>query len=75
MPIGDHLLDAGLGTVSEIFEAAPPHLPCGAPSQAWSVACVLDAWTRLERLRQIPRTPTVPQVSGRVDCAPDAPPG
>ena len=52
VPIGDHLLDAGLGTVSEIFEAAPPHLPCGAPSQAWSVACVLDAWTRLERVRR-----------------------
>ena len=51
-PIGDHLLDAGLGTISEIFEAAPPHLPCGAPSQAWSVACVLEAWTRLERARR-----------------------
>ena len=25
------LLDAGLGTVSEIFEAAPPHLLCGGP--------------------------------------------
>jgi len=45
--IRDHLFDAGLGTLSEIFEAAPPHLPVGAPSQAWSVACVLDAWWRL----------------------------
>ena len=43
----DHLCDAGLGTISEIFEAAPPHLPGGAPAQAWSVACVLEAWWRL----------------------------
>jgi len=47
--IRDHLFDAGLGTVSEIFEAEPPHNPCGAPSQAWSVACVIEAWWRLQR--------------------------
>jgi 4-alpha-glucanotransferase len=46
-PIADHLLDAGLGTVSEIFDAAAPHDPRGAPAQAWSVACILDAWVRL----------------------------
>ncbi|MBK8750945.1 MAG: glycogen debranching enzyme family protein [Candidatus Competibacteraceae bacterium] len=51
-PIRDHLLDAGLGTVSEIFDGAPPHTPRGAPAQAWSVACVLEAWQRLERLKQ-----------------------
>jgi predicted glycogen debranching enzyme len=45
----DHLFDAGLGTISEIFEAEPPHLPAGAPSQAWSVACLLEAWWRLQR--------------------------
>ena len=50
-PIRDHLNDAGLGTVSEIFDGAPPHLPRGAPAQAWSVACILDAWQRLERLK------------------------
>ena len=54
----DHL-DAGLGTVSKICEAAPPHLPCGAPSQAWSVACVLEAWTRLERARRLPDATSV----------------
>jgi glycogen debranching enzyme len=26
-PIRDHLLDAGLGTVSEIFDGVPPHTP------------------------------------------------
>ena len=50
-PIRDHLCDAGLGTVSEIFDGAPPHHPRGAPAQAWSVACVLEAWQRLERLK------------------------
>jgi predicted glycogen debranching enzyme len=44
----DHLFDAGLGTISEIFDAEPPHRPRGAPSQAWSVACVLEAWWRLQ---------------------------
>jgi 4-alpha-glucanotransferase len=49
--IGDHLLDAGLGTVSEIFDGAPPHTPRGAPSQAWSVACILEAWWKLEKAK------------------------
>ena len=51
-PVRDHLLDAGLGTVSEILDGAPPHIPRGAPAQAWSVACVLEAWQRLERLKR-----------------------
>ncbi len=51
-PICNHLLDAGLGTISEIFDGAPPHIPRGAPAQAWSVACILDAWQRLERLKR-----------------------
>ncbi len=51
-PIRDHLFDAGLGTVSEIFDADPPHLPRGCPAQAWSVACVLEAWWKLERERR-----------------------
>jgi len=46
-PIAEHLADAGLGTVGEIFDGEPPHLPRGAPSQAWSVACTLEAWWRL----------------------------
>ena len=50
-PIRDHLADAGLGSVSEIFDGAPPHTPRGAPCQAWSVACTLEAWWRLERAK------------------------
>jgi 4-alpha-glucanotransferase len=51
-PIRDHLLDAALGTVSEIFDGAPPHTPRGAPVQAWSVACALEAWWRLEKAKK-----------------------
>jgi 4-alpha-glucanotransferase len=51
-PIRDHLFDAGLGTVSEIFDGDPPHLPRGTPAQAWSVACVLEAWWKLERAKR-----------------------
>jgi len=48
-PMADHLQDAGLGTLSEIFDGDPPHRPKGAPAQAWSVACTLEAWWRLQR--------------------------
>jgi predicted glycogen debranching enzyme len=51
-PLRDHLLDAALGSVSEIFDGAPPHTPRGAPSQAWSVACTLEAWWRLEKAKR-----------------------
>jgi 4-alpha-glucanotransferase len=50
-PIGDHLSDAGLGQVSEIFDGEPPHTPRGCPAQAWSVACILEAWRRLEHAK------------------------
>jgi 4-alpha-glucanotransferase len=45
--LGDHLLDAGLGSVSEVFDGAAPHAAGGAPAQAWSVACALEVWWRL----------------------------
>jgi glycogen debranching enzyme len=37
----EHLEDAGLGQVSEIFDAEPPHRPRGCTAQAWSVAELL----------------------------------
>jgi predicted glycogen debranching enzyme len=37
----DHLSKAGLGQISEIFDADLPHTPRGCPAQAWSVAEVL----------------------------------
>jgi glycogen debranching enzyme len=51
-PMADHLVDAGLGHVSEIYEGDTPHLPRGCPAQAWSVACTLEAWWRLENARR-----------------------
>ena len=33
-----HLHEAGMGSVSEIFDGDPPHLPNGCIAQAWSVA-------------------------------------
>ncbi|HKY89560.1 MAG TPA: amylo-alpha-1,6-glucosidase [Nevskiaceae bacterium] len=50
-PLRDHLHDAALGNVSEIFDGDVPHAPRGAPCQAWSLACALDAWCRLEQAR------------------------
>ena len=32
-----HLLEAGLGSISEIFDGDAPHAPRGCPAQAWSV--------------------------------------
>ncbi|MDQ3820874.1 MAG: glycogen debranching protein, partial [Acidobacteriota bacterium] len=39
----EHLSEAGLGQVSEIFDADPPHTPRGCIAQAWSVAEILRA--------------------------------
>ena len=40
----EHLCEAGVGTVSEIFDAEAPYRPRGCIAQAWSVAEVLRAW-------------------------------
>jgi predicted glycogen debranching enzyme len=37
-PFLGHVRDAGLGSVSEIFDGDPPHRPGGCIAQAWSVA-------------------------------------
>jgi glycogen debranching enzyme len=37
----EHLDEAGVGTVSEIFDADPPHTPRGCIAQAWAVGEVL----------------------------------
>jgi predicted glycogen debranching enzyme len=39
----EHLSEAGLGQISEIFDADPPHAPRGCIAQAWSVAELLRA--------------------------------
>jgi predicted glycogen debranching enzyme len=37
----DHVHEAGLGNISEIFDGDPPHAPRGCIAQAWSVAEIL----------------------------------
>jgi 4-alpha-glucanotransferase len=51
VPMRDALFDQGLGTLGEIFDGDPPHDPRGAPAQAWSVACTLQAWQILRAAR------------------------
>jgi glycogen debranching enzyme len=40
-PFLGHLSEAGLGTISELFEPEPPYRPVGCIAQAWSVAEIL----------------------------------
>jgi predicted glycogen debranching enzyme len=40
-PFLSHLKEAGIGTVSEVFDGDPPHKPNGCIAQAWSVAELL----------------------------------
>ncbi|MDQ6655188.1 MAG: amylo-alpha-1,6-glucosidase [Verrucomicrobiota bacterium] len=44
----EHLMEAGLGTISEVFDAEEPHLARGCIAQAWSVAEVLRCWVATE---------------------------
>ncbi len=46
-PFANHLREAGLGTVSEVFGADPPHEPGGCFAQAWSVAALLEVLDEL----------------------------
>ena len=42
-----HLQEAGLGTISEIFDGDAPHTPRGCPAQAWSVGEALRVFNDL----------------------------
>ncbi|WP_239249708.1 amylo-alpha-1,6-glucosidase [Candidatus Nitrotoga sp. M5] len=46
-PLGLHLGEACVGSVSEIFDAESPFAPRGCFAQAWSVSEVLRAWLDL----------------------------
>ncbi|MBM4113528.1 MAG: glycogen debranching protein, partial [Phycisphaerae bacterium] len=43
-PFVNHLREACVGQVSEVFDAEPPHGPGGCFAQAWSVAAPLSLW-------------------------------
>ncbi len=42
----EHLGEAGLGSISEVFDAQEPHVARGCVGQAWSVAEVLRCWVK-----------------------------
>jgi glycogen debranching enzyme len=48
-----HLQEAGMGSISEIFDGDAPHAPHGCIAQAWSVAEVLRSWKRLARVQPV----------------------
>jgi predicted glycogen debranching enzyme len=45
-----HLSEAMIGSISEIFDAEAPHAPKGCAAQAWSVAEVLRSYRKLEAI-------------------------
>jgi glycogen debranching enzyme len=47
--VAQHLADACVGSVSEVFDGDAPHAARGCFAQAWSVAEILRAWIDLER--------------------------
>ncbi|MDX9771960.1 MAG: amylo-alpha-1,6-glucosidase [Bacteroidales bacterium] len=49
MGFEETLTEAGITTISEIYDGDPPHSPRGAISQAWSVSEVLRIYTLLNK--------------------------
>jgi len=45
--LSQHLTEAGIGCISEIFDGDPPHLPHGCISQAWSAAELIRLYSLL----------------------------
>ena len=43
-PVLQHIREAGMGYISEIFDGNPPHRPGGCIAQAWSVAEIARAY-------------------------------
>ncbi len=51
-PLFQHMQDAGLGTISEIFDGEPPHAPGGCIAQAFSVAEILRIYLILLKMNR-----------------------
>ena len=49
-PLLERLEQDGLGSVSEVFDAEPPHRPGGCFAQAWSVSELLRIYVKLQRI-------------------------
>jgi predicted glycogen debranching enzyme len=52
-----HLGEGCLGSVSEIFDAEPPHSPRGCFAQAWGVSETLRAWHALKSASETAEAP------------------
>ena len=48
----EHLDEAGLGSISEIFDGDPPHMPRGAIAQAWNVGELIRLLHSIETIRR-----------------------
>jgi predicted glycogen debranching enzyme len=58
-PLKDHLSDAALGHISEIFDGDAPQRPAGCVAQAWSVGEVLRAYVEdVKGMRPAPQAET-----------------
>jgi glycogen debranching enzyme len=44
--LDEHLWDACVGSISEVFDAESPYNPAGCIAQAWSIAEVLRCWVK-----------------------------
>ena len=62
-----HLSEAGLGSVSEIFDSDPPHAPRGCIAQAWSVSEILRVL-----VEDLAETTPAPQVRASPAAVPAA---
>ncbi|TAK34982.1 MAG: glycogen debranching protein [Chloroflexota bacterium] len=51
LPFQHHLTEAGVGSISEVFDAVKPHTPRGCIAQAWSVAEVLRIWRKAKHFK------------------------
>lgn len=49
-----HLGEAGIGSISEVFDAETPFTPRGCIAQAWSVAEVLRCWAKTAAVSKNP---------------------
>lgn len=49
-PFKEHLSEAGIGSISELFDGDPPHNPGGCIAQAWSVGEILRILTNLRKM-------------------------
>jgi predicted glycogen debranching enzyme len=65
------LAEAGLGSLSEVYDAEPPHAPRGCIARAWTVGELLRAWS--EDLRQAPGAATMAETAATVTAMDEAP--